>query len=1097
MPRKKIYNHSDLKSYNKKDFDYAINGVPFLSAVSTEFPYQRESVSSRKEQFDTSAEAGEQSLQNWWYRSQASFDLGAGAIFADTLKDENLSRRCAASWNLDLITTPGETTLLNPVKYLLPFEVDSDLLEAGNKKFKSAYIRWQREGSRGTDYYNAAYWNQENAIIIFPLEQRPGLYNNGLILPKTVNIVEDGSNRDVYDIIAVNNYLFFLSEDGVHRIDVDTAQFEGFGPASELLFKFKENLSDDEFVKISSGILSFVKDRLVVALTMENGEGRIYQLPVNPELPKEATKFTYRYHKTTATSRGIKAYFKEAYNWKVGLEVEFSGSIEYPDYYNTSGTIVGVSADKKEIRIDEIISVSNLTTETGIAEADLQNTEYLIETDKNNNALTVAFPDTSLLIPLYRSLIKDIQWTGIAEGPTGIYFTYSAGNKSAVLFSQPRQEFAGGVPILQPPSIVAELPTDETALSLATYLGTYIIVGTNKGVRVGIIDGNGGVILGELTLKSDKPVRALYVEDRFVYAGGALAGTEFYPSSSIEHNGLYKIDLSRTVTPNSLSFAWQKDINEIRSPISNNADINNFEITYIGPTNNNKKEFVLDIFNGVEFGKWFYVNTEINKDEWEQEEAGDDLYITGYLKTGKIRFDTTEDKIFQYINVSFNPPVEQELSEGINYSFPTIGPKWQRIFRNINDIFSPSYIDNSIPEDENTPLPDTVFPYEFNRLEVYDEDLNPLTLPEENEYYTLTQVDNRILFTPITESSPGPYLENRKIILKKIVEDLNGDEIEEKTRYEFIELITLFFTPGAPDFEEVIDEEFLGAGGNGGGSKKVFNNISSRNIGIFYNNIFIDNIDTSVYNEGNLEVIGSDLEPRTLIEYTFMIGADVKFTGYQVKATPSNIKNTIIQLPVQCFAREKPYTGPMIERPVFERIKAIESAEQKAAVVLYQDLNTGEEAYALIERVQFINQTIPDNEWDKKDKGGILILTLRLTEKENINQEQIDEVLLPEFQVTDALEYNTYLRSLGFQNVFFIPERRTTTAQIVDAVAGFEIYNITTRTKNIFTVINKKTFSTNKNNFLLIYYNTEELGATPPPQYQDKNPQLFNLGEES
>jgi hypothetical protein len=103
-----------------------------------------------------------------------------------------------------------------------------------------------------------------------------------------------------------------------------------------------------------------------------------------------------------------------------------------------------------------------------------------------------------------------------------------------------------------------------------------------------------------------------------------------------------------------------------------------------------------------------------------------------------------------------------------------------------------------------------------------------------------------------------------------------------------------------------------------------------------------------------------------------------KFKGYQLKANPSWIKQTVIQLPLLCFPREKSITGPMIERSVMERIKYIETLEKVGAIVIFQDLNNGEEYQAIIERTQFVTETIPDNEWSKKEKGGILIVTLRL-----------------------------------------------------------------------------------------------------------------------
>lgn len=94
-------------------YDVAIAGIPFLSAISTETPYIRESSPSQKQQFDTGARAGERSLTDWWRRSQASFHGGAGLRYAepDGPTDPVADIRFWSSKNLD-VWTPGQVTRL-------------------------------------------------------------------------------------------------------------------------------------------------------------------------------------------------------------------------------------------------------------------------------------------------------------------------------------------------------------------------------------------------------------------------------------------------------------------------------------------------------------------------------------------------------------------------------------------------------------------------------------------------------------------------------------------------------------------------------------------------------------------------------------------------------------------------------------------------------------------------------------------------------------------------------------------------------------------------------------------------------------------------
>src|SRR5882762_1042025 len=69
-----------LTSY---EYDYAIGGLPFLSATRDAWPYTEGMAEVRKQQFDSSAEPGEQSIFGWWLRSQSNFTGGAGLLYQD------------------------------------------------------------------------------------------------------------------------------------------------------------------------------------------------------------------------------------------------------------------------------------------------------------------------------------------------------------------------------------------------------------------------------------------------------------------------------------------------------------------------------------------------------------------------------------------------------------------------------------------------------------------------------------------------------------------------------------------------------------------------------------------------------------------------------------------------------------------------------------------------------------------------------------------------------------------------------------------------------------------------------------------------------
>lgn len=98
-------------SINSTQYDVAIGGVPFLSAVSDQRPYVRQTAAVQKQQFDSSRDAGEQTLDQFWLRSQTSWHRGAGITFYEPGTDELTPYRFAESQGVN-VWTQGEVSLL-------------------------------------------------------------------------------------------------------------------------------------------------------------------------------------------------------------------------------------------------------------------------------------------------------------------------------------------------------------------------------------------------------------------------------------------------------------------------------------------------------------------------------------------------------------------------------------------------------------------------------------------------------------------------------------------------------------------------------------------------------------------------------------------------------------------------------------------------------------------------------------------------------------------------------------------------------------------------------------------------------------------------
>lgn len=99
------------------DYDFAIGGMPFISAISDDRPYLRGLAPIKKDQFDNAREPGEQSLASWWLRSQSSFIGGEGILYQDpdTISQSNLQNRHTIQFGHSVGLNPwtnGKLTML-------------------------------------------------------------------------------------------------------------------------------------------------------------------------------------------------------------------------------------------------------------------------------------------------------------------------------------------------------------------------------------------------------------------------------------------------------------------------------------------------------------------------------------------------------------------------------------------------------------------------------------------------------------------------------------------------------------------------------------------------------------------------------------------------------------------------------------------------------------------------------------------------------------------------------------------------------------------------------------------------------------------------
>jgi hypothetical protein len=133
-------------------------------------------------------------------------------------------------------------------------------------------------------------------------------------------------------------------------------------------------------------------------------------------------------------------------------------------------------------------------------------------------------------------------WTSIAEGRGAIYVAGYAGDKSAIFKITPDSTGALGAAVS-----VADIPRGETVRSLFGYLGTYLAIGTSRGVRIAAIADDATIVYGPLIFNTTNPILAFAARDSYIYAGvkAGIGGA----------SGIYRIYLGQLLDDGSYPYA--------------------------------------------------------------------------------------------------------------------------------------------------------------------------------------------------------------------------------------------------------------------------------------------------------------------------------------------------------------------------------------------------------------------------------------------------------------------------------------------------------------------------------------------------------------
>lgn len=232
--------------------------------------------------------------------------------------------------------------------------------------------------------------------------------------------------------------------------------------------------------------------------------------------------------------------------------------------------------------------------------------------------LTLAGGAISGATPLYEHPDTTFEWTGVAEAPGAILASGKSNGYGFIYRFSLTDPGAGASPVVGGASQVADFPPGEEIYAIKSYLSTYLAIGSSRGVRIGAMDPDGSLQYGPLVIETTQPVRSFAARDSFVYAGieADLDGM----------SGAARIDLSQAT--DDLRYAWAYDANSQTTG----------QVTGIGFLGNTDRVALGVLGHGV------YLQSATLYEE------------TGYIRSGRIRFGTSEPKAFNRAKIRAQIP---------------------------------------------------------------------------------------------------------------------------------------------------------------------------------------------------------------------------------------------------------------------------------------------------------------------------------------------------------------------------------------------------------------------------------------------------------
>jgi hypothetical protein len=542
-------------------YDVAFAGLPFFIAASDDSPYRRVTAQYRKQQYDQTREAGEQSLTGWWFRSQSSFHLGQGIKYFEPAQDEGLRFQYTESKGCD-VWTKGQVSLILDVD---PTHVTTTAINGTGRP--GQFLRSIKYTKSGNTYDGCLMLDGYDIDKIYPtitatISNKALTSNVATLTTSSAHGLSIGMEIVVTGVDATFNGTYTIAS------VPSTTTFTYAKTASNVA-------SQAATGSVSSSVTHFVNYASV-------GAYRVYAY----------------------CDDGVYAYWLAL--------IDDSG--------------VDKTAMYKKLLTDDENTAATLMWKTSsvvVVNAVMEFTKERIVACINNKVYEIATNAAALPTAVYTHPVDDFTYTTITSSGAAIYVAGFSGSQSNI------QKFtlttAGAMPTLTSAITAAEMPSGELIFRIYYYLG-YMLIGTSLGVRVAAVADDGSLAYGPLLFESEQPVYDFAARGQYVWAATNVDGAP----------GTTRIDLGTQTGTLLFPYAWD---------------------TYYYPETSGsrvtgRRTTACAFIDGTE--RIAFTTNYTNSDGSVYIESATRYVWQGYLRTGFIRYNTLEAKIFKLILPQFD-----------------------------------------------------------------------------------------------------------------------------------------------------------------------------------------------------------------------------------------------------------------------------------------------------------------------------------------------------------------------------------------------------------------------------------------------------------